>query len=431
MSISLPQKIGRKLMTKILNRKNVRVVKNITSPSADLRSKYFHAVARNEMTRTTVLTEVEYVVYYGEKQSQSHYDMWNPVFAERPNSYISIFRYTASWWPLNSERNIYPISSINQIEPLFARMPNLKAVFYPANNGVNLQAVRNNDITHVFLGHGDSNKASSANKVFRLYDQVWVAGQAHLDRFKRVAGNYSALEFRVVGQPWMSTWLNALPAYVQEDRTSWGYFPTWRGYYKNTNYSSLDNTKGIVAAAQACLGKSSTGFLKLHPWSTSEDLEAVKDVVLAATKRSSLNNDNGGLEIGNPETNVTLPDQAMQLREILQEPLRFVICDISAAVTECLYINVPIFLYYPRTPALLADDFVSQHEFCYLYRDINELRELMERVITNNDDYLADKRVSAINYFIDLEKTKNGQFYKELDLLPKKSPIQTLKEIHN
>lgn len=419
MSTSLSHRIARKVATTFVTRKTIKKIKKSSGPSADLRSKYFHAVAHNEMTRTTTLPEVEYVVYYGEKQSQSHYDMWNPVFAERPNTYVSIFRYTASWWPVNEDPNIYPISSINQIEPLFARMPNLKAVFYPANNGVNMQAVRNNDLTHVFLGHGDSNKASSANKVFRLYDHVWVAGQAHMDRFERVSGNYSALEFRVVGQPWMRDWLNALPSYTPADRTVWGYFPTWRGYYKNTNYSSLDFTGEITAAAQKCLGKAGTGFLKLHPWSSAADVSAVEEVVLNGDTRPEPDEDGVMPAITSDKTGLTLPDQSTQLRDILEKPLRFVICDISAAVTECLYINVPIFLYHPRPPALLADDFEAQNAFCYLYRDMDELRALLKRVITDGDDYLASERVQAMNYFVDIERTKNGQFYEELDRLPK------------
>lgn len=421
MSISLISRLGRKLAIKILNRKTIKTIKKNSEPSADLRSKYFHAVARNEMSRTTALTEVEYVVYYGEKQAQSHYDMWNPVFAKRPNSYVSIFRFTASWWPVSEEANIYPITSINQIEPLLARMPNLKAIFYPANNGVNMQAVRNSDLTHVFLGHGDSNKASSANKVFRLYDQIWVAGQAHIDRFKKVNGNYSALEFCIIGQPWMRHWLNSLPSYTDGDRTSWGYFPTWRGYYENTNYSSLNNTKDIVAAAQACLNQGGTGFLKLHPWSTEADVAAVEDIVLAVNDLPKpLGEDEVLSSTHPPQAQLTLPDCSTQLRDILQKPLRFVICDISAAVTECLYINVPIFLYYPRAPALLSDEFETQNAFCYLYRDVAELRELLQRVITENDDYLAVKRVKAMNYFVDLDKTTSGHFYKELDRLPKK-----------
>jgi hypothetical protein len=425
MSINLVQRVGRKVATKILGRKTVQAVKKVGDPSNDLKSKYFHAVARNEMARTTALHDVEYVVYYGEKNSESHYDMWNPVFSENPNSYISITRFTATWWEINEEPNVYPISSINQIEPLFARMPNLKAVFYPANNGVNMQAIRNNNLTHVFLGHGDSNKASSANKVFRLYDEVWVAGQAHLDRFKRVPGDYSALKFKVVGQPWMKDWLNALPDYAVEERTAWGYFPTWRGYYKNTNYSSLDLAKGIADAALECLSKDSIGFLKLHPWSSVDDVECIDEIRMSYIPKKvkhvrpelAAGEEQAALDLDN--SRLKRPDVGTQLRDVLKEPLRFVLCDISASVTECLYTNVPIFLYYPRPPALLADDFETQNAFCYLYRDVDELRQLLKRVITDEDDYLADKRIEALNYYVNIEHTKNGQFHDTLKQLPK------------
>jgi hypothetical protein len=416
MSISLVQRVGRKVATKVLSRNSVKVVKAVSSPSENLKSKYFHAVARNEMNQTLALTEVEYVVYYGEKNSQSHYDMWNPVFAKSPNSYVSIFRFTNSWWPVNEEPNIYPISSINQIESLFARMPNLKAVFYPANNGVNLQSIRNNHLTHVFLGHGDSNKASSANKVFRVYDEVWVAGQAHLDRFERVQGDYSALTFRVVGQPWMRDWLRALPNYKPEELIGWGYFPTWRGYYKNTNYSSLDITKKIASAAMDCLGEDSTGFLKLHPWSSKKDITAVEEIIPQPSQEITAETDGVADE---PFAKLELPDHSTQLRDILKKPLRFVICDISASVTECLYVNIPIFLYRPGPPALLADGFESQNAFCYIFSSVDELRKLLKRVITDGDDYLADERTKALNYYVDLEFTKNDQFRASMEQLPK------------
>ena len=412
------KKVGRKSANTFVTRQNAPAVKKVTGPSASVRSVCFHAVARNETTRDTVLPDVEHVVYYGEKNAVSHYDMRNPVFAKRPGSYVSIFRFSASWWEVNEDPDVYPISQMDQIEPLFARMPNLKAVFYPANNGVNMQAVRNTDLTHVFLGHGDSNKASSANKCFRLYDEVWVAGQAHRDRFDRVSGDFSGVKFPIIGQPWMRDWLKKLPTYDVAERNQWGYFPTWRGYYANTNYSSLDLTRKVAAEAQACLGENAAGFLKLHPWSAPADVKSVSRIVAddQASRQSALDegDDSGARKVG-----LHVPDQSTQLRDILKKPLRFVICDISAAVTECLFINVPVFLYYPQPPALVAEDFEEQNAFCYLYRNADELRALLKRVITDGDDYLANEREQAMNNRVDLERTKDGQFYKELDRLPK------------
>jgi len=420
MFIKLLKNVGKEAARAFVTRENVQSIKKYTGSGVAVRSACFHAISANEMDLKTPLPDIEYVVYYAEKNALSHYNMWNPVFSKRPGTHASIFRLSAGWWSVNDDPHVYPISTMAQIEPLLNRMPNLKAVFYPANNGANMQVVRNTDLTHVFLGHGDSNKASSANKCFRLYDEVWVAGQAHRDRFDRVSGDYSALKFPIVGQPWMQDWFKSLPKYGLEERNQWGYFPTWRGYYANTNYSSLDIIKGIAAVAQESLGDTAAGFLKLHPWSTNADVKAVSRVVEAhKPPQITKTIDENGEALSAPEVGLFLPDQGTQLRDILKKPLRFVVCDISAAVTECLFINVPIFLYYPQPPALVADDFEERNAFCYLYRNVDELKTLLKRVIVDGDDYLAEERAQAMNYRVDLEKTANGQFYKELDRLPK------------
>lgn len=420
MFTKLLKKVGKEAANAFVTRDNVQSIKKYTGSGAAVRSACFHAISAKEMNLETPLPDIEYVIYYAEKNALSHYNMWNPVFSKRPGRYASIFRLPAGWWSVNDDPDVYPISTMAQIEPLLNRMPNLKAVFYPANNGANMQVVRNTDLTHVFLGHGDSNKASSANKCFRLYDEVWVAGQAHRDRFDRVSGDYSALKFPIVGQPWMRDWYKSLPKYDLESRNQWGYFPTWRGYYTNTNYSSLDITKEIAAVAQECLGETAAGFLKLHPWSKPADLKAVSKVVEEhKPSRSTAPVDEEGNTVAEPERGLYLPKQSTQLRDILEKPLRFVVCDISAAVTECLFINVPIFLYYPQPPALVADDFEERNAFCYLYRNADELRALLKRVIVEGDDYLAEERTQAMNHRVDLERTTNGQFYKELDRLPK------------
>ena len=425
---------GAKTINKmLLGRETIKTVKKVSGVSDKLKSKHFKIVSESDGSRTFELPKVNYVVYYGEKNARGHFDMWDPIFAKNPNSYISIVRYTKTWWRIKTYPNIYPISKIDQIEPLLARLPNLKAIFYPANNGVNLQAIRNTNIKHVFIGHGDSNKASSANKVFRLYDEVWVAGQAHIDRFRNIPGDYSAIKFNTVGQPWMEDWLDALPDYMPQERTSWGYFPTWRGYYKDTNYSSLDSVKDIIDAAFDCLGEESSGFLKLHPWTSAKDVSHISNIrqeflVREQNYTNSTNYDSCGIGMledsdgtldkeQSIKSRLEVPKAETKLQSILEKPLQFVICDISAAITECLYINVPIFLYHPGPPVKLGDDINEQYDFCYLFKDADELRNLLKRVITDLDDNLMSRRVSALDYYVNLENTRNGQFHKSLEQL--------------
>ena len=43
--------------------------------------------------------------------------------------------------------------------------------------------VRFNQLTHIQLLHGDSDKASSFNPVTAMFDRIFVAGQAAIDRY--------------------------------------------------------------------------------------------------------------------------------------------------------------------------------------------------------------------------------------------------------
>lgn len=355
----------------------------------------FQALAANHAVQTNIMADVEYLVYYGEPQAGSHYKMWQPVFAALPGKVVSVFRFAAPWAPHIDDETVFPVALLHQCEALFARLPNLKAVFYPANNGLNLQAVRNTHCTHVFLGHGDSNKASSANKVFRLYDEVWVAGQAHIDRFQTVPGNYSGIDFRIVGQPWMQKWLQDRPDYTPKELVDWAYFPTWSGYYADTNYASLKQMRAVTDIAQQFAGTSGQGRFKLHPWTDKAGQQAADDI---ASARSDID---------------VLP-HSTRLQDVLAKPLRFVVCDISAALTECLYIDVPVFLFKPSTPAVLSDDFEQKNAFCYIFTDADELHKLMHKVFHDGDDNLAAARQAALEHLVDLAKTREGQFYTEL-----------------
>lgn len=358
----------------------------------------FQALAANYAVQTSIMANVEYLVYYGEPQASSHYNMWQPVFGVLPGKVVSVFRFATPWAPHINDDTVVPVALLHQCEALFARLPNLKAVFYPANNGLNLQAVRNTQCTHVFLGHGDSNKASSANKVFRIYDEVWVAGQAHIDRFKTVPGNYNGIDFRIVGQPWMQKWLQERQEYTLEQVVDWAYFPTWSGYYADTNYTSLRDMQTILNVSQRFTGASGQGYIKLHPWTNKAGQQIADDIDRA-----------------NP--NIHLLPLNTRLQSVLGKPLKFIICDISAALTECLYIDVPIFLYRPAPPAILNDDFEPKNAFCYIFNNANELEKLMCKVLENGDDYLATARHAALAYLVDIEKTRQGQFYNELERL--------------
>jgi len=56
---------------------------------------------------------------------------------------------------------------------------------FPANVGNNIHLLREPGLMSTFIGHGDSDKNASFNPIAKSYDQVWVAGPAGRERYRR------------------------------------------------------------------------------------------------------------------------------------------------------------------------------------------------------------------------------------------------------
>lgn len=118
-----------------------------------------------------------------------------------------------------------------------------KLVFY-VNNGVkNAHMTRYEQVKHVQLLHGESDKKSSSNRLSAIYDQLFVSGQAAIDRYK-VDGNLTIpkTKFRIIGRPQTDQIEKLSHPNKEADPKApktWLYAPTWEGYFGDVNYSSL------------------------------------------------------------------------------------------------------------------------------------------------------------------------------------------------
>ena len=74
--------------------------------------------------------------------------------------------------------------------------------------GKNIHWLRNVNNTHIFIGHGDSDKDGSAHNLMKCYDHMMVAGEAHIDRM-RAAGIEMPDEYYIkVGRPQLELFLS-------------------------------------------------------------------------------------------------------------------------------------------------------------------------------------------------------------------------------
>ncbi|HGY6794033.1 TPA: hypothetical protein ACNTBI_004565, partial [Escherichia coli] len=156
-------------------------------------------------TNIRLFTKINHLIHTGEGINCSfHIEQWIGEFIASNERFALLIRDINLYnWAITQYPNVdivYAKSAI-AVEQVLNQLPYLKAIYYLSNTGNLIHTLRYNIYQHIFLGHGDSDKAASAHKFFRVYDEIWVAGQAHIDRFKNAGFNVEHIKFVKVGRP--------------------------------------------------------------------------------------------------------------------------------------------------------------------------------------------------------------------------------------
>lgn len=149
-------------------------------------------------------------------------------------------------------------------------VPSVRALFYVNTHAQCVDGVRYLDRTHVHLNHGDSDKPSSYHPMIGMFDQIFVAGQAGVDRFSRHGVLVPEEKFRLVGRPQVAGVLdhNTDPC---PGRHTVLYAPTWRGGVQDMSFSSLEYGERIV---RGLLDLGVRVLFRPHPLSFKEKASA-------------------------------------------------------------------------------------------------------------------------------------------------------------
>lgn len=132
-----------------------------------------------------------------------------------------------------------PVIALNSgPEFLTLDFSSLRVALYPTNTGNNIHLLRLPGMMSAFVGHGDSDKSASSNPFSRVYDELWVAGQAGADRYRRSGLGIDESRYRVVGRPQVHGILPT-PRLGDEEVPTVLYAPTWEGVNKLQEYSSV------------------------------------------------------------------------------------------------------------------------------------------------------------------------------------------------
>ena len=349
-----------------------------------------------------------HLLHTGENASGlSHLDLWIPHFMNAEVQFVVMVRNNELFELVKKK---YPQLTLlyakgdKEVEKYIEKMLFLKACFYPSNTGNNLHLLKFNEIKHIFIGHGDSDKTASAHKYFRVYDENWVAGDAHIDRFINEGFDFSGLAQIKVGRP------NLKDILIKSEK-KWKerfsgelrllYLSTWEGVYNEQNYTSVNLINTFFQKISKTIYFDRVS-IKLHPWIGKRDNSLLS---ISATLKSTLDNN---------QINSILYTKDTPVEKLILDANIF-ISDISAVVSETLAANGPIFVYIPKNKNIkLSKSKMGYEYYTYTFSTIDELIEKMRRVVLEGDDYLATAREEAMEYILGKNEILSNSF--ELNL---------------
>ncbi len=143
----------------------------------------------------------EVMLYFsGDKETTFQANMWFAALEQLEKKVIVVFRERHHLKDFASTSlTLAFVDSTRHLEQIVPAT--VRIALYVANVGKNLHWLRSTKTKHVFIGHGDSDKASSAHGVMKVYDHMLVAGQAHIDRMEAAGMHMPPGYYIMIGRP--------------------------------------------------------------------------------------------------------------------------------------------------------------------------------------------------------------------------------------
>jgi CDP-Glycerol:Poly(glycerophosphate) glycerophosphotransferase len=328
----------------------------------------------------------EFAVYTARRGGAYQLAMWLPHLRAVGRPFLIVTRDSAAV-PVLAEVTDAPVVACPRWRDLDrVAVPSLRAAFYVNSVAANADFVTYRGLVHVYLGHGESDKALSHHPAHAMYDKVFVSGRAAVERYARHGVHVPDDKFVVVGSPQSSAVAPARGGGVPAEPVVL-YAPTWQGYNDHSSYSSLRLGPRIVTAL---LERSATVVFRPHPFSRTRDSERghVQAVEALLSRDAAAS--------GRPH--VWAVDEPFAASANRADAL---VADLSSILTEWLAADKPV--------AVVADDdlatFRERHPVAraaYLVdRDLANLATVLDDLL--GTDPLAPERRTVRDHYVAVE----------------------------
>lgn len=361
------------------------------------------AVLRNYLHRRTVSHPVDiqvisavrrlqprFVIHFaGSRESEYQLTMWLDYFKAVGDPYLIIIRDRYLVDGIAS-RTDAPIVFVPAQSVLATLLPESVRACYYVNHAVkNAQLVKLDKYLHVQLMHGDSDKAISRSPVALMYDRVFVAGQAGIDRYHRHGVDIPNYKFRKIGRPQLHDIQVGRRNKIEGGRQTVLYTPTWTGLTADVNYSSLKQGRKIV---QALLEREVDIIFRTHPYTRTnaayqalaEEIKGIIAADAAATGRTHLWGEQA--------------ERAVSLTDCINAA-DVAISDISGTASDWLYCGRPFAMTDPKGfKERYLQEFPLAKAAYLLDPDVANIERVLDELLER--DSKADLRAATREYYL-------------------------------
>ncbi|MET1008207.1 MAG: CDP-glycerol glycerophosphotransferase family protein [Propionibacteriaceae bacterium] len=236
-----------------------------------LRANMISKASLTALPKALAKLKPAFVVYYGgEHGARYQLGMWLPYLERLDKPFVVITREAATVSTITALTRAPVVvprtnSALGNLDALVVK--SMKAAFYVQGSRANLSFQRHRRLTHVWLNHGDSDKAANFSARHATYDKVLVSGQQGVERYAAHGVTIPPDRLLVVGRPQIERIEVRDAALPTGAPRTVLYAPTWRGGRPATDYSSLPIGEQIVAAL---LERGTTVIFRPHPLSYAD-----------------------------------------------------------------------------------------------------------------------------------------------------------------
>jgi hypothetical protein len=296
--------------------------------------------------------------------------------------------------PLFARMGSTSIPSLELRDPgelLMLDLRSARIALYPSNTGNNIHLLRLPTLMSAFIGHGDSDKSASNNPFSRAYDELWVAGSAGADRYRRSGLGIHEAQYRFVGRPQVHA-ISREPRLGDDDVPTVLYAPTWEGVNLEQEYSSVSAVGVKIVEALLAADPPVRVVFKAHPFTGQRDakyrfvLARIAGLVDDAASRTGI--DHRIIKGGS-------------INEWFNRATA-IVTDISSVVSDFLASEKPyaVFNHTDLDDAAFRAEFPSTGAGTTIGRDGRGIAEFIDIVTQAAPDVHAERRAGLATYLL-------------------------------